>query len=101
MWRDYTLNEKPLEFMIHVVSLGDCPTATTAHLPLRKTADLAGEEYNEEKKIIHNSTYMDDIIDSVKGKYWAKHRLNNNGRFCWKTFFGTKTWIYLCSERRV
>ena len=61
LWRDFRVNEKPEKYMMQVVSFGDRQAATIAQLALRKTADLAGEEYNEEKIVIYNSTYMDDI----------------------------------------
>ena len=77
LWRDFKVNEKPEDYMMQVVSFGDRPAATIAQLALIKTAGLAGEEDNEEKIIIYISTYMDDIIDSVKDINVEKHRSSN------------------------
>ena len=86
LWRDFKRDEKPQEYMMQVVSFGDRPAATIAQLALRKTADLAGEEYFQEKKVIYDSTYMDDIIDSVEDMKTAKDRSDQRTlkRFCRK-----------------
>ena len=95
MWRDFRVNEKPEEYMMQVVSFGDRQAATIAQLALRRTADLAGEEYNEEKIVIYNSTYVDDIIDSVKDINVAKHRSSNIEKILLESSYRIKNWIYL------
>ena len=94
MWRDFRVNEKPEEYMMQVVSFGDRPAATIAQLALRKTPDLAGDKYNEEKIVIYKSTYMDDIIDSVKDINVAKHRSSNIEKVLLEGSLRIKNWIY-------
>ena len=63
--------------MMQVVSFGDRPPAIIAQLALQKTANLAGAEYRNEKEVIHSSTCVDDIIDSVESKDEVLKMTNN------------------------
>ena len=65
LWSDYRLNDEPNEPMMQVVSFGDRPAATISQLALRRSAELASDDYKEEKLVIEKSTYIDDIFDSV------------------------------------
>ena len=76
LWRDYRLTDEQDEYMMQVVSFGDRPAATIAQLALR-TAELASDDYKEEKLVIQKSTYMDDIIDSVETLNIAETRTTN------------------------
>ena len=81
LWRDFQLDNKPDHYMMQVVSFGDRPAATIAQLAMRKTAEMARDDYSEEKIVIEKSTYMDDIIDSVGDEEVAKARTKNIDAF--------------------
>ena len=90
LWRDFEITKAPDEYMMQVVSFKDKPAATIAQLALRKTADLAGEEFEQEKTVIKTSAYMDDIIDSVGDKDTAIERTSNISAFLSKGSFTIK-----------
>ena len=51
LWRDFRQDDKPDHYMMQVVSFGDRPAATIAQLALRKTAEMANDEYSGEKRL--------------------------------------------------
>lgn len=59
---------EPDTYVIQRVSFGDKPFATIVTVAIRKTSQMGKEVYPEACKIIMESTYMDDIIDSVSDK---------------------------------
>ena len=94
IWRDYRLKDEPDENMMQVVSFGDRPAATIAQLALRRTAELASDDYKGEKLVIQKSTYMDDIIDSVETLNIAKTRTTNLETILAAGSFKIKKWIF-------
>ena len=79
---------------MQVVSFGDRPAATIAQLALRKTAEMANDEYAEEKKVVLSSTYMDDIVDSVHDHDVATKRTKKFDEMLAEGSFKIKNWIY-------
>ena len=73
LWRNMEIEREPCVYVITSVSFGDKPAGNIATLALRKTADMEKETYSKAANIIQNSTYMDDIIDSVDGLNEAKN----------------------------
>ena len=65
LWRDMDSERKPDTYVITRVNMGDKPAGSIATLALRKTAEMNVDEFPVESKIIINSSYMDDIIDST------------------------------------
>ena len=66
LWRNVELDRSPDVYVITAVNMGDRPSGTIATVALRKT-DMQGEKlYPEPAEIVINSTYVDDIIDSVE-----------------------------------
>ena len=71
-----SLNDKPGEYNMKVVSLVVRPAATIPGLALRKTAEHASEYYNK-NLLIRKKTSMNDIIDTVECLENAKTRTWN------------------------
>ena len=66
LWRDMDPTKAPEVYMIQRVNMGDKPASAIATEALRMTALLQEEKYPEAAELIINSSYMDDLIDSVK-----------------------------------
>ena len=66
LWREMETSLKPSIYAITAVNIGDRPSGTIATVALRKTAELKAQEYPQETDIIINSSYVDDIVDSVE-----------------------------------
>lgn len=62
---DMVTDRAPDTYVIQRVSFGDKPSATTATMALRKTAEMGSEQYPDAAKIVKYNTYMDDIIEST------------------------------------
>ena len=58
------------------MTFGDKPAPATAQMALKKTSDPAKSSYPKAAQVLKNSTYMDDICDSVNSIQQAK-RLTN------------------------
>ncbi|XP_068675679.1 uncharacterized protein [Montipora foliosa] len=72
LWRNMDMSKEPDTYVIQRVSFGDKPSGTIATLALRKTAEMASQDYPAAAKIIQSNTYMDDIIESTKDLQTAK-----------------------------
>ena len=59
-------------YVITSMSFGDKPAGNIATLALRKTAEMGKETYPKGANVIQNSTYVDDITDSVDSLNKAK-----------------------------
>ena len=66
LWRNLQATKQPDIYVITAVNIGDRPSGTIATVALRKTADANKDVYPRAADIIINSTYVDDIIDSVE-----------------------------------
>ena len=55
-------------YVITSVSSGDKPAGAIAQLTLRKTAEFGPDKYPKTADTIIKSTYMDDVLDSVKAE---------------------------------
>ena len=67
------IEREPDVYVITSVSFGDKPAGNIATLTLRKTAGMRKETYPKAASVIQNSTYVDDIIDSVDSLNEAKN----------------------------
>ena len=84
LWRDMDTTREPDIYVIQIVSFGDKPSGTIATVALRKTAEMAKKNYPKASELLINSTYMDDIINSVDNV----ETILSNGNF------KIKEWIY-------
>ena len=66
LWRDMETNRVPDVYVKTVLTFGDKPAHAMAQITLGKTADQVKSSYPEAAQVLKNSTYMDDICDSVR-----------------------------------
>ena len=72
LWRNMEIEREPDVYVITSVSFGDKPAGNIATLALRKTAEMGKETYPKAANVIQNSTYVDNVIDSVDSLNEAK-----------------------------
>ena len=65
LWRDLDVTKEPDVYAIQRVNMGDKPASAIATEALRMTASLQEKRYPQAAELITNSSYMDDLIDSV------------------------------------
>ena len=59
------MRKKPSTYMLTSVSFGDRPSCLIAALALQMTAEMGKSQYPKAAEIVLNSTYVDDILDSL------------------------------------
>ena len=84
--------------MITAVNIGDRPSGIIATVAWRKTAELKVQQYPQEADIIINSSYIDDIVDSVESYADASHITKNIGSILECGNFHIKGWIISGNE---
>ena len=65
LWRNIENDRPPDIYVITVVNMGDRPSGTIATVALHKTAVIGEKMYPQAAEIVINSSYVDDIVDSV------------------------------------
>ena len=65
LWRDLDSSRKPEVYAIQRVNMGDRPAAAIATEALRQTAEKCKTAHKKAAEFVLNSTYMDDLVDSV------------------------------------
>ena len=68
LWRNMDTNKTPDIYVITAVNIGDRPSGTIATVALRKTAIMGSKVYPKAAEIVLESTYVDDIVNSVSSK---------------------------------
>ena len=93
LWRENP-GMDPKVYVICVVNIGDRPAGAIATECAYKTADLFKEEYPRAAEVIKNSTYVDDIIDSARGRETAIGIAKDVDTVFKKGNFIVKQWIF-------
>ena len=93
VWRENPKNP-PKIYAICVVNIGDKPAGAIATECAYKTAEMCKNEYPEAAEVIWNSTYVDDIVDSVSGKENAIKLAEEVDHVFKKGNFHVKRWIF-------
>ena len=65
LWRDLDTRKEPDVYAMLRVSMGDKPAPAIATEALRLTAEACRDSYPQAAEFITNSSYVDDLIDSV------------------------------------
>ena len=65
LWRDFDTSKEPDIYVIQRVNMGDRPAAAIATEALRLTAEACRESHPRAAEFIINSSYVDDLVDSV------------------------------------
>ena len=72
LWRNMEIERESDVYVITSVSFGDKLAGYIATLAFRKTAEMGKETYPKAANVFQNSTYVDDINDSVDSLNDAK-----------------------------
>ena len=91
-WRNMEIEREPDVYVITSVSFGDKPAGNIATLALRKTAETGKETHPKAVSAIQNSTYVDDIIDSVGSLNEAKELTEDIDKLLQPGGFEIKHW---------
>ena len=92
LWRDLESRE-PDVYIITRVNMGDRPASAIATEALKATAELKRDEFPRVADFVSRNSYIDDLIDSVKGTNSAlklaedTEKVLDNGGFsvkCWQ-----------------
>ena len=73
LWRDMNTMEKPKSYVITRVNMGDKPAPAICAEAIQKTATMFQKSYLEVNRLLNQSIYVDDIVDSVES---MSHALN-------------------------
>ena len=92
LWREMN-TRKPDTYVMTSLSFGDRPAAAIAAVALKKTAEMAGEEFPNASVTIKNNSYVDDIIDSFDNKAKATEMTEQIDSVLKKGGFEVKKWI--------
>ena len=79
-----------------VLTFGEKPAPAMAQIALRKTANENKAEYPKAAEFLENSTYMDDICESVDTKQEARKLTADVDKVLKTGGFSVKEWI--CNE---
>ena len=94
LWRGMDESSDPSIYVITAVNFGDRPSGTIAAVALRKTSLMVKERYPDASKVVLESTYVDDIIDSVEDIETATKLTENITTMLKKGNLHMKEWIY-------
>ena len=94
LWRDMKTDVDPDVYVMTVVSFGDKCAGNIAIMALRKTAEMGQNQYPEAAKIVLDSSYIDDICDSVENIQVAKQRTKEIDKLLEPGAFRIKKWNY-------
>ena len=72
LWRNLDSTRDPDVYVIQRVNMGDRPAAAIATEALRQTAENCRKSHPKAAEFVVGSSYMDDLIDSVKTKIEAE-----------------------------
>ena len=88
------VTREPGTCVIHRVSLGDKSSGTIATVALRKTAEMAKDNYPKASELLVNNTYMDDIINSVDNVETANKLTNEMETIAQEKITDSQFWIF-------
>ena len=94
MWRDMNQKIGPDAYVMTSASFGDEPAGNIAIVALRKTAEMAKEEFSQEVDAILKNSYIDDIADSVKEIQTAVRITNEVDGIVKQGGFEKKQWFF-------
>ena len=93
LWRDME-NREPNVWVITRVNMGDKPAGAIAIEAKDRTADMFAESYPEAAKVIKDSSYVDDLVDSVVDLPAANRITSQIDHILREGGFTLKTWIF-------
>ena len=84
--------KEPDIHILTAVNFGDRPSGTIATLALRMTAEMSKAEHPRACEAVMNSTYVDDIADSVKNQKAATEVTEDISSILQRGNFHIKKW---------
>ena len=100
LWRNVDITREPDTYVITAVNMGDKPSGAISTVALKQTAEMAHSSYPEVSNVIIESTYVDDIIDSVSSTQKAEQITRDIERILKKGNFHMKDWT-ISGQRNV
>ena len=91
LWREMEMRN-PDTYVMTSLSFGDRPAAAIAAVALRKTAEMAEEEFADASTTIKKNSYVDDVIDSFDSKEKAAEMIQQIDTVLDKGGFVVKKW---------
>ena len=92
LWRELDSSRDPDIYVMERVNMGDRPASAIATEALYMTADLSGDIAPRATEFIKSSSYVDDLIDSVKSKPEAIQLAKETEVVLGKGGFAVKCW---------
>lgn len=92
LWRDLDTSRDPDIYVILRVTMGDKPAPAIATEALFMTAEMHKEKYPRACQFILESSYVDDLIDSVKNMQCAEKLAKDTEEVLAKGGFFVKCW---------
>ena len=92
LWRDLNSSKDPEVYVMERVNMGDKPAPAIATEALYMTADLGREISTRAVELIKRSSYVDDLIDSVKTVEEAENLTGEVNLILAKGGFEVKCW---------
>ena len=94
LWRDLDESRAPDVYIIQRVNMGDKPAGAIASEALYKTAEMFKCDYPKVADLLTQSTYVDDIIDSVPSLDDAVTLACNTSKVLKEAGFQVKSWLF-------
>ena len=92
LWRDLALSREPDIYVLLRVTMGDKPAPAIAMEALFMTAEMYKETYPRASQFILESSYVDDLIDSVVDIKCAEKLAQDTEKVLAKGGFEVKCW---------
>ena len=93
LWRNMNVQQEPDVYVKTVLTFGDKPAPAMAQTALLKTAEEGEKRYPEAAKVLKESTYMDDICDSVHSEEQARTITSEIDEILHNGGFNVKGWL--------
>ena len=99
LWRNLDASRKPEVYVMTRVNMGDRPSGTISSEAVYKTSDLFQHDSPNASCMLKQSTYVDDIVDSVDGTKDTAYKLATEAEeMLKKGGFTIKHWIFSGDE---
>ena len=99
LWRELDVNKDPDIYIMERVNMGDRPAPAIATEALILTAEAFNDLYPEAARFVKESSYVDDLADSVESDILAKKLAQETELLLAKGNFKVKEWQFSGSRK--